>query len=203
MAVADRQLSNNFWLHEFPGWDHPLTNERDVARLRESVQRVLQPIRNEFGPVVPTSWMRWSDGSARDGSHAHGGTVDFQTPSASLRDVASWGVTYLLPSGYVGRWIYEPARAATDPGGRQGEHIHMAPRAAMLEALGIGDIGAYNETSEGRYEPMAGAFWDPPTGAYGDPFPLDPINVVVSHNLLRWAILGAVAGATIAPERRD
>lgn len=146
--ASDRSLSGNFALHEFEGWER--ASETQVEALQETVARVLQPIRNRFGRVRPTSWLYWSDGTPRTGAHAQGGTVDFVTPDADLWEVFEWGKTYLLPSGFVGRWIYEPHRTALE-GAPQGEHIHMAPRGDMLAYNGDGRIQALEETDEGRY----------------------------------------------------
>lgn len=197
--IADRQLSANFWLHEFPEWEK--ATEADVARLKSTVQQVLQPTRNRWGRVRPTSWRWWSGGVPRDGAHRHGGTVDFVTLDAPMREVASWGVEALLPSGYIGRWIWEPERGETSSTPAQGEHIHVAPVAAMAEVFGISDIGAFEETTEGTYVPMAGPFWGPHTGAYGDPIPLPGIVVAVPHNLGRWLLLGAAVGFVFSDRR--
>lgn len=150
--AADRQLSEHFWLREFPCYEH--ASEADVVRLRETVARVLQPIRNRWGRVIPTSWMHWRDGcEPRTGAHAGGGTVDFVTADADLREVFEWGRTALLPTGYVGRWIYEPDRSPAE-GQPQDEHIHVAPLADMIAHSGASDrdaIKALEETEEGQY----------------------------------------------------
>lgn len=146
--ATDRKLAGDFWLHEFSGWEG--ASESQVARLRETVARVLQPLRNRYGTVIPTSWLTWSSGARRAGSHAQGGTVDFVIPGADLFDVFQWGTTYLLPSGYIGRWIYEPERTALE-GAPQGEHIHVAPRQDMIAYNGDSTIQALEETDEGRY----------------------------------------------------
>lgn len=151
MAVANRRLSRNFVLSELPGWDHPSVTEAEVARLEETVARVLQPIRTRFGvPVYVSSWTTWSDGELRDGSHAHGGTVDFVVADGRTREAFEWAAATLVPGGYIGRLIYEPERSAAE-GQRQGEHIHMAPREAMLEAFGDPAIQVLEETTEGDY----------------------------------------------------
>ncbi|MGE0161064.1 MAG: hypothetical protein AB7T31_16835 [Gemmatimonadales bacterium] len=147
--ATDRQLSRNFRLSEFPGWRD--ATEEDVERLEETVARVLQPIRTALGvPVRIGSWMRWSDGSPRSGAHAHGGTVDFTVDQGRTPDAFAWGSQHLIPSGYVGRWIYEPARSAAE-GTPQGEHIHVAPRVAMVEKFADGRIQVLEEREEGEY----------------------------------------------------
>lgn len=145
--ARDRQLSADFWLREFPGWEE--ATEDDVARLQPTVARVLQPIRSAFGvPVRPTSWMRWSSGELRTGSHAHGGTVDFVVGDGRTPEVFEWGAQQLIPAGYIGRWIYEPQRGGPDA---QGEHIHMAPLGAMVEVFADSRIQVLEEREEGEY----------------------------------------------------
>lgn len=152
--ALDRQLSRDFWLHEFPGWER--ATERQVARLEETVARVLQPIRTTFDVAVfPSSWLWWSSGDPRTGAHAAdgdatAGTVDFVVDAGLTTDVFEWGSQHLTPSGYIGRWIYEPERSAAE-GRRQGEHIHMAPREAMVEAFADSRIQVLEERAEGEY----------------------------------------------------
>lgn len=152
MAVRDRKLSADFWLHEFPGWDAPATTEEHVARLEQTVARVLQPTRSRYGvPVRIGSWTHWRSGEPRTGSHAHGGTVDYVVDDGLTFDAFEWASRYLVPSGYIGRLIYEPDRSATE-GKPQGEHIHLAPVAAMLEHTGDPSIQVLVERAEGKYE---------------------------------------------------
>ena len=147
--ALDRKLSRDFWLHEFTGW--AAADEAQVAQLQETVTRVLQPTRSHFGvPVRPTSWLTWSDGTERTGSHAHG-AIDYVVDNGLTREAFEWAGRVLVPSGYIGRLIYEPERAATVATPRQGEHIHMAPRAAMLAYNQDGSIQVLEEQEEGRY----------------------------------------------------
>lgn len=146
---ADRRLSRDFWLHEASGWER--ATDAQVAALEETVARVLQPIRSTFGvPVRITSWIAWSSGDLRGGSHAQGGTVDFTVGDGRTRDVYEWAATELVPAGYIGRLIYEPKRTASE-GEPQGEHVHLAPRDAMIEAFGDPRIQVLEERAEGQY----------------------------------------------------
>jgi len=173
--MEDFQLSKDFWLSEPPCWH--LATPVDASRLQETAARVLQPVRNTWGETFITSWMWWSDGcEPRVHSHAEGGTVDFVTTEAPMMDVFEWGATHLLPSGYIGRWIYEPERK--DLRGRvvQGEHIHIAPRADMIRFNGDGTIKALVETADGDnylYAQMD-------EGTFANPFSLDPIIVTAT-----------------------
>lgn len=147
--AADRQLSRNFWLHEAAGWED--ATERDVAELADTVARVLQPIRSAIGvPVRITSWQTWSSGEARTGAHSHAGTVDFVVDDGRTREAFEWASSALTPAGYIGRLIYEPERSSSE-GEPQGEHVHMAPRGAMLEVFGDPNIQVLEERSEGEY----------------------------------------------------
>lgn len=185
--ASDRILAGNFWLHEFSGWEQ--ATEADVAALQETAQRVLQPVRQRFGKVVPSSWLYWSDGTPRTGAHAYGGTVDFVTPNADLREVWEWGKTYLLPSGYIGRWIYEPERAPTDTHPGQGEHIHMAPVEDMVAYVGDRKIQALEEVAEGQYV-VAREYFNG-TGTELAPFELPGIQVAgVRGFSWPWLLLG-------------
>jgi hypothetical protein len=151
--ALDRQLSRDFRLSEFSGWEQ--ATEAQVAQLSKTVARVLQPTRTQFGiPVTPTSWLRWSDGSMRTGAHAQGGTVDYVVADGRTREAHEWAHRYLIPGGYIGRLIYEPTRAAVGGSPRQGEHVHMAPVADMVAVQGPergGTIQVLEETTEGEY----------------------------------------------------
>lgn len=183
-------LGPNFTLGEFPCWDY--ATAEDVGHLTETVDRVLQPVRDRWGPVVPTSWMRWRDGCAlRQGAHGQGGTVDFIVPGANLRTVFDWGVAQLVPLGYLGRWIYEPT--TTD----QNEHIHAAPVADMLAAFNKGDRLAFVETQDGEYAAVGQPGpWGGHTGSPTDPIPIPGVDVTVAGpgRLLAWVFLGLLLG---------
>jgi len=147
--ALDRQLSRNFWLREASGFED--ATEAEVAELAETVARVLQPIRTEFGvPVRISSWQTWSSGERRTGSHSHAGTVDFVVGGGLTRDAFEWASSALTPAGYIGRLIYEPSRSSAE-GRAQGEHIHMAPRGAMVEVFGDPNIQVLEERAEGEY----------------------------------------------------
>lgn len=148
MAQRDRRLSANFWLHEFTGWQD--ATDAQVRRLEETASRVLQPIRNKFGKVTPTSWVSWRSGAPRTGSHAFGGTVDFVVDGGRTREAFEWGARYLVPAGYIGRWIYEPDRSAAE-GQPQGEHVHMAPVVDMVDHVGDDRIQVLEELNEGNF----------------------------------------------------
>lgn len=192
--AADRQLSGDFWLREFPCYQK--ASEADVAKLHETVVRVLQPIRDRWGRVVPTSWMHWRDGcDPRDGAHAGGGTVDFITRDADLREVFEWGRIHLLPTGYVGRWIYEPDRAAPE-GTPQDEHIHMAPVQDMILHSTASEPGvpkALEETSEGNY--VLRASYPEAKGTELDPYRLPGITATAraGGGLLALLLLAGLA----------
>lgn len=184
--MEDFQLSRDFWLHEPPCWQ--LATPANAARLQETVVRVAQPVRNVWGRTYITSWMWWSGGCVpRDKTHAQGGTIDFVTTDAPMMEVFEWGATHLLPSGYIGRWIYEPERF--DSRGRkvQGEHIHVAPRADMLAHNGDGTIKALVETADGKHYVYA----QMEEGTYLNPFALDPLTITAKPGFGRFLLIGA------------
>lgn len=190
--ASDRQLSRNFWLREFPGWQH--YTEPEVLALQETVQRVLQPVRDTFGSTVPTSGIFWSSGERRTGAHGvSGGTVDFIVPGVELLEVFDWGRTMLFPAGYLGRWIYEPDFRNDDGELIQREHLHAATRSDMRAAFGKNDIGAFIEEEPDRYVRAAGDAW----GAYGDPIQLPGLDVVVTRTYYSYAILLTVLSLAI------
>ena len=181
--MTDQQLAGHFWLHEAPCW-HRATAE-DIRKLQETVARVLEPIRKIFGPTIITSWKWWRDGCIpRTGSHAHGGTVDFVCPQADLFQVFEWGNVHLMPTGYIGRWIYEPDTPT------QGEHIHMAPREDHLAATGDPSIQSLVEDAEGDYHLYAS--WD--EGTFAQPYELDPLVVTAEAGMGTWLGLGLLFG---------
>lgn len=177
--ATDRQLSRNFWLHEAPCWQH--ATEADVAKLQETAARVLQPVRNQFGPVYITSWKWWTDGcEPRTGSHAQGGTVDFVVSGGRTEDAWQWGNTALMPSGYIGRWIYEP------DGPSQNEHIHMAPRADMIAAFSDGAIKALRELPNGDMY----TYQEWTAGTFVNPYQLEGITAYATAGFPWWLGLG-------------
>lgn len=147
--ATDRQLSRDFWLHEFPGWEKADADAADAAA--ETVALVLQPIRSAMGvPVRVSSWMWWSTGEGRTGAHSHPGTVDFVVDGGRTFEAFEWAAGALVPAGYIGRLIYEPDRSEAE-GVPQGEHVHMAPRAAMIGVYGDPAIQVLREDAEGDY----------------------------------------------------
>lgn len=180
------QLARNFWLSEAPCWW--MASEADVAKLQETVARVLQPIRNRFGETVITSWKWWRHGcEPRTGSHAQGGTVDFITTQTPLKEVWDWGNTQLMPAGYIGRWIYEPETA------NQGEHIHMAPRADMVAAFGDPRIQSLQELPDGSTY----VFRDYEAGTFVNPYRMEPLVVTAGRGWL-WPLAAVGLAVTIA-----
>jgi len=168
----DVQLSRNFMLSEAPCWW--LATAAQVARLQETAARVLQPIRTKFGKTQITSWMWWSAGCVpRGGAHSWGGTIDFTVPDAELWDVFEWGNSYLMPTGYIGRWIYEPEVLDEDGKQVQGEHIHMAPRADMIGVFNDPKIQSLRELPSGDLF----VYQDWTDGTFAQPYALDPLIV--------------------------
>lgn len=174
---TDAQLTKNFRLSEAPCWQK--ATELDAQKLQETAARVLQPIRNRFGRTKITSWKWWRSGcTPRTGSHAGGGTVDFVVANGKTLEAWEWGATNLLPTGYIGRWIYEPQTAT------QGEHIHVATRPDMVAHNGDATIQALKENPDGSYflarEMTAGSFVNP--------YQLAPLVVSAKRAGLPWYV---------------
>ena len=188
--IADRQLTRNFWLHEAPCWE--LATEADARKLQESAARVLQPVRNVFGPTYISSWKWWRDGcTPRTGPHREGGTIDFVVSGGRTEDAWKWGNTHLMPSGYIGRWIYEP------DGPSQNEHIHMAPRADMIAAAGLDDIKSLRELPNG--DTFVFQSWE--AGTYVNPYELEGITAYATAGIPLWlaaVLLGLLVTADLS-----
>ena len=179
----DRRLSLNFWLREFSGWE--TATALQLQRLEELVRTLLQPIRNRWGRIVPTSWVRWHDGRPRTGDHADGGTVDFVPLDAGLEEVWEW-TRLNLPAAY-GVLILEPPETSLN--GETG-HIH-ATRPGLRGRQG----DAYVEVEEGVYADAGpGVGFPDGSGLYGDPIELPGLRVSVAGPG-RWAWL--MAGALL------
>lgn len=184
--ISDRHLSADFRLSEAPCWW--LASEADVQLLQETAARILQPIRSHFGvPVHLSSWKWWSGCEPRNGVHAAGGTVDFVVADGLTRKAWEWGRDVLVPTGYIGRWIYEPERRDAAGVKTQGEHIHAAPRADMERIYGDGRIQVLEEVTEGQYKLSFsdGTGW----GSEGDPIEIPGLDVTVGYRWPPWATL--------------
>lgn len=193
--IADRQLAADFWLNEAPCWW--LATESQVAKLEETVARVAQPIRRAFGPTYITSWLWWSGGCApRDGVHAFGGTIDLVVGGGRTFEAWEWGNLHLMPTGYLGRWIYEPEIRGPDGEKIQGEHIHAAPREDMIAYNGDARIQSLRETEPGRY--VLAYDWTF-GGTREDPFEIPGIEVVAGAGDPWWWLLGLALAIPFLP----
>jgi zinc D-Ala-D-Ala carboxypeptidase len=96
------KLSKNFSLHELTKSDHAIRNDIDntptmqvIENLQDLVDNVLQPIRNEFGPVVITSGYRspklnTAIGGSATSDHCLGYAADFEVLNMDNRKLALW-----------------------------------------------------------------------------------------------------------------
>lgn len=69
--------------------------QQQFNNLLLTTRKILQPIRNHFGPVIVTSGFRCiklciAIGSTKNSNHARGEAVDFFVPGVSLLDVLKW-----------------------------------------------------------------------------------------------------------------
>ena len=126
MRSPDRQLSRDFRLSEWPCWE--LASAVEVAQLQQLTRDVLQPARDRWGAIRPTSWRWWRDGCRpRTGDHA-AGAVDVVPLAASTREVARWLGEHR--HGRFGRVLDE------------GDHLHITPP-------GVGDGKVYAMRPDG------------------------------------------------------
>lgn len=147
--ATDRQLSRHFWLHEFPGWEQ--ATEEEVERLRSTViEPILQPTRDRWGVIWPSSWTHWRSGRRRTGAHADGGAVDFVPRDAPIPVVHAWMAANLRDR--IGELIDER------------DHIHVT-------RWGLGGRGqVLVEPTEGEYEAATAASrLRPPLDSSGAP----------------------------------
>ena len=96
------KLSENFWLYEFTqsqtGTRLGIYNEPNDAQLTNLIQlvrKVIQPIRDKFGPVTINSGFRgWALNKAVGGvpssQHTTGEAADIEVPGHSNKEVAVW-----------------------------------------------------------------------------------------------------------------
>jgi hypothetical protein len=136
-VAADRQLSRDFWLREFPGWES--ATEKQIGRLEMLVTMILQPARRVHGKLQPTSWLRPGAKSA----HATGDAVDFVALETSNATVHEWIATFL--PGAFGELILEPNNRAVGGGGA---HVHVT----NWGYGGRGEVLVERELEEGRYD---------------------------------------------------
>jgi len=172
---------SNFRLSEFPGWEKATEAEVKILEL-EAVRNFLQPVRDKWGIIRPSSWLRWSDGRLRTGAHADPATVDFVPGQASIPDVFQWARSSGLP---FGKLIDER------------DHIHRT-RPGVQGA----QQQAYVEYVEGSYAPANGAGFPGGAGAWGSPIELPGLSVAVAGTRSPWIAWLAVAALLLAVGRR-
>ena len=95
-------LSLNFTLKELTKSDYAIRNGipnepnmDQIVKLKELCQKILQPVRNNFGPVTVTSGFRspklcLAIGSSLNSQHAEGAAADFEVPGVDNANVAYW-----------------------------------------------------------------------------------------------------------------
>lgn len=127
-------LSPDFTLQEFQAVsDRPLTSAQ-ITKARTHAQTILQPVRDHFGPVDLTSFVRhYNDVSSQP--HANGDAVDFVARNATTAQVNEFIATRL--GGRFGEVIDE----------RDHNHVTL---------YGVGGRGeVLRETRDGVYQPAS------------------------------------------------
>lgn len=102
MGSTKMKLSENFWLNEFEksqtatrfGIDNSVPTHL-VPAIQALVTNVLQPLRNQFGPIVISSGYRSKDlnkkiGGSLKSQHCLGQAADIEAPGVSNYDLACW-----------------------------------------------------------------------------------------------------------------
>ena len=181
-TAPGEQGDSNFSLHEFPGWENATEAQVGILEL-EAVRSFLQPVRDRWGVIRPSSWMRWRDGRPRTGAHADPGTVDFVPAAASIPVVFQWIRSSGLP---YGKLIDER------------DHIHRTrpgTQGATQEA--------YVEYAEGSYASadVVEAGFPDGAGTWGRPVELPGLSVSVAGPSRAWAWV-AIGGLLLALGRR-
>lgn len=171
--MQDRQLSSDFRLSEFPGWDAPQVTEADVSTLQWTVDNILQPTRDQWGPLRVTSWL-WLPGvpGARQelggGAHADPGTVDFVPEAAPVSTVHRWMGSEL--DGLYGELLDEQT------------HIHVS-------RWGVGGTNKFLALENGQWVTPGPVT---PGAVEGPPLELAGITVSVSPSWVTWGLVGAM-----------
>ena len=92
------KLSKNFSVEELTKTSHPVNNTPNAEQLdalRDLCENVLQPIRDEFGPVKVNSGFRSADvnrlvGGSATSDHCKGMAADIEVQSVSNLELAAW-----------------------------------------------------------------------------------------------------------------
>lgn len=102
--MNDIQLSKNFWLSELIKSDVAARYDIDnypkdpkiIENLRVVANRILQPCRDKFGAIRPTSGYRnqivnrLAGSKAENSQHIYGQAVDFEIPGVPNYKLAEW-----------------------------------------------------------------------------------------------------------------
>lgn len=147
-ALLDLKLSPHFTLKEMiyssnqmRDWaTRNLPNMSQVKALVALCHNILEPVRNQFGPVRVTSGLRiWTPNS----QHGLGEAADFEVPGVSNLTVCRWIVEYvifdqLIREGYSGGGINDGWIHASYRIGRARKSILRTPngRAPYMNGLG-------------------------------------------------------------------
>ncbi len=108
--MKDIQLSKNFWLSELIksdtalryGIDNVPQDQNIIENLRLLANNILQPCRDKFGPIRPTSGYRnptvnmLAGSRAQNSQHIYGQAVDFEIAGVPNYKVAEWIKTNLV-----------------------------------------------------------------------------------------------------------
>ena len=151
------KLSKNFTLKELTKSDFAIRNNipnepnmDQIVKLKELCQKLLQPVRDKFGPVIVTSGYRSPElcakiGSSLDSQHAKAEAVDFEVIGFDNADIAYW------IKDNIEEWDQMILEFYT-PGEPNSGWVHCSitdkPRKQFLRA--------YKEDGKTKYKPIIG-----------------------------------------------
>ena len=150
-------LSRNFSLQELTKSDTAIRkgianepNAEQIDKLKMLCERVLQPVRDQFGRVKITSGYRSPElclaiGSSLDSQHAKAEAADFEVVGVDNAEVADW-IYKNLQTDQLILEFYTPGEP--NSGWIHASYVEFNPRAQYLRA--------YREDKKVKYKPIIG-----------------------------------------------
>jgi zinc D-Ala-D-Ala carboxypeptidase len=150
-------LSRNFSLQELTKSDTAIRkgianepNAEQIDKLKMLCERVLQPVRDQFGRVKITSGYRSPElclaiGSSLDSQHAKAEAADFEVVGVDNAEVADW-IYKNIQTDQLILEFYTPGEP--NSGWIHASYVEFNPRAQYLRA--------YREDKKVKYKPIIG-----------------------------------------------
>jgi len=150
-------LSKNFSLKELTKSDYAIRNGianepnmDQIVRLKELCNEILQPVRNQFGPVIVTSGFRSPQlctaiGSSINSQHADGAAADFECLGVDNAELADWIYSNVNYDQMILEF-YTPGEP--NSGWIHASWVPYQPRGQFMHA--------YREEKKVKYKPIIG-----------------------------------------------